>query len=113
MSVTVVGAREQHESRRKLAAGPSYRMILDNLKVAQEFLMVTVRYELREDMDLVRLPEFVTDLRVRGLVGGDRPIKVVAQPRTSYARQARELLAPDRLRVLEGGDTRRADAEPF
>jgi uncharacterized protein len=111
VSVTIAGAREQHELRRKVPGAPSYRHILDNLRVARELLSVVVRYELHDDMDLVRLPEFIADLRLRGLVGGDRPIKLVAQPHRSYARQARDLFAPHRLPV-EGGSARRGDADP-
>ncbi len=111
--VTVAGTRQQHEVRRQVPLGcPNYRLILDNLNNARRLLRVLVRYELREDEDLMRLPEFVADLQTRGLLGGDCPVKVVTQPARTYARQARTLFAPDRLRVVMGGGARRGDADP-
>jgi sulfatase maturation enzyme AslB (radical SAM superfamily) len=102
VSVTLAGTCDQHDARRKVPDGTSYRLILDNLDAARWLLDVRVRYELREDMDLVRLPEFVVDLQARGLLGADRPVKVVTQPPCGYARQARALFAPDRPRAIEG-----------
>lgn len=110
--VTVGGTRERHDMRRRLSAGGStYRTILENLDAARHLLEVVVRYELREEGDLLRLPEFVAELQERGLVGGDWPLRVVAQPPRSYARQARALFHPVRFQPLESG-TRRGDAEP-
>jgi len=114
VSVTVAGARRQHEARRQVPPGcPNYRLILDNLSTARRVLRVLVRYELREDRDLMRLPEFVADLQACGLLGADRPVKVVTQPVRTYARQARALFAPGRLRVVMGGSARRGDADPI
>jgi sulfatase maturation enzyme AslB (radical SAM superfamily) len=111
--VTLGGTREHHEARRQApSAGPSYRLILDNLSSAREILEVVVRYELCEETDLLRLPQLISDLRVRGLVVGERPVKVVTQPPSTYARQARSLFSPDRLRVLDGGRASRGDADP-
>jgi sulfatase maturation enzyme AslB (radical SAM superfamily) len=112
VSVTLAGTRQQHELRRRAAPGAAnYRLILDNLKVAKDLLTVQVRYEMCEDLDLLRLPEFIADLRVRGLLDGAQRVKVVAQPRRSYARQARELFATDRLHVVQG-DKATGDGEP-
>ncbi len=111
--VTLAGTGDRHEVRRRVqGGGPNYRLILENLNAARQVLEVVVRYELREDMDLLRLPEFVAELRQRGLLGGERSVKVVAQPPRPYARLARELFAPPRLRALQGGKVRRGDAEP-
>jgi sulfatase maturation enzyme AslB (radical SAM superfamily) len=109
VSVTLAGTREQHDRRRRAAppGAPTYRAILDNLKVAKDLLTVQVRYELCEDADLLRLPEFIADLRTRGLLDRNQRVKIVAQPHRSYARQAYELFAPDRLRILQGGNTAR------
>ncbi len=95
ISVTLAGTREQHDRRRAaLRRAPAYRAILDNLRAAKQVLSVHVRYELTEDADLVRLPEFIADLRIRGLLDGGQRVKVVAQPWRSYARQARDLFQP-------------------
>ncbi len=111
--VTLAGTRERHEARRRMrGGGANYRLILENLAAARHLVEVTLRYELREDSDLLRLPEFVAELQQRGLLGGERSVKVVAQPPRSYARQARELFAPARLRLVERGAARRGDADP-
>ncbi len=111
--VTLAGTRERHEVRRRVrGGGPNYRLILENLEVARQLLEVMLRYELREDTDLLRLPEFVAELQQRGLLGGERSVKVVAQPPRSYAGQARDLFAPPKLRLVERGAARSGDADP-
>ncbi len=109
--VTMGGTRERHEARRRIPGGPpTYEPILEKLDVARSYLEVTVRYELHDDTDLTRLPEFVADLEAMGLLRGERPVRVTAQPPDSYAGQARALFAP-RLRRA-GGGKERGDRKP-
>jgi uncharacterized protein len=91
--VTLAGPRLTHDARRRLpGGGGTFDRIVENLAAARTFLRVTVRFEAASARELVLLPALLRALDAAGArCGGD--VAVVVHPPSSYAAQARLLLA--------------------